>query len=214
MRIGILGSGLMGGKLGTLFARAGHEVVFSYARSDRKLKRLAREAQGNARAGTPAEAAREADALLLAVHWSRIDDVFKHVGDVTGTVIVSCSLPMNADNTGLVIAHTSSGAEALAKRVPKARVVSAFNTVPSEVLFGVFAARRNATRPSLVYCGDDARSKRVAAELIRDVGFDPIDAGPLQIARYTEPFALLVAELAYEGDGGPELVYRFERVGK
>ena len=54
MRIGILGSGLMGGKLGTLFARAGHEVVFSYARSEEKLKRLAREAQGNARAGTPA----------------------------------------------------------------------------------------------------------------------------------------------------------------
>ena len=48
MRVGILGSGLMGGKLGTLFARAGHEVVFSYARSDAKLKRLAREAEGNA----------------------------------------------------------------------------------------------------------------------------------------------------------------------
>ena len=50
MRVGILGSGLMGGKLGTIFARAGHEVVFSYARSSDKLKRLARDAQGNARA--------------------------------------------------------------------------------------------------------------------------------------------------------------------
>ncbi len=56
MRIGILGSGLMGGKLGTLFARGGHEVVFSYARSGQKLKRLAREARGNAQAGTPGEA--------------------------------------------------------------------------------------------------------------------------------------------------------------
>ena len=71
MRIGILGSGLMGGKLGTLFARAGHEVVFSYARSQAKLKRLARIAGDNALAGTPAEAAQGADALLLAVHWSR-----------------------------------------------------------------------------------------------------------------------------------------------
>ena len=68
MRIGILGSGLMGGKLGTLFARAGHEVVFSYAHSEQKLKRLAREAGRNAYAGTPAEAARDADVLLLAVH--------------------------------------------------------------------------------------------------------------------------------------------------
>ncbi len=214
MRIGVLGSGLMGGKLGTLFARAGHEVVFSYARSEQKLKRLAREAQGSARAGTPGDAAREADALLLAVHWSRVNDVLKQAGDLSGKVIVTCSLPMNADDTGLVIAHTSSGAEALAKRVPKARVVSAFNTVPSEVLFGVFEARRKASRPSLVYCGDDSRSKTVAAELIRDVGFDPVDAGPLRIARYTEPFALLVAQLAYEGDEGPELAYRFERFGR
>jgi hypothetical protein len=57
MKIGILGSGLMGGKFGTLFARAGHEVVFSYARSKEELNRLAREAGGNARAGTPSEAA-------------------------------------------------------------------------------------------------------------------------------------------------------------
>jgi len=214
MRIGILGSGLMGGKLGTLWAEAGHEVVFSYARSGQKLKRLAREARGNARAGTPGEAARDADALLLAVHWSRVDDVLKQAGDVSGQTIVSCSLPMNADDTDLVIAHTSSGAEALAKKVPKARVVSAFGTVPSEVLFGVFAARRKTTKPSLVYCGDDARSKKTAVELIRDVGFDPVDAGPLRIARYTEPFTLLIAQLAYEGDGGPELAYRFERFGR
>jgi predicted dinucleotide-binding enzyme len=61
----------MGGKLGTIFARAGHEVVFSYARSEQKLRRLAREAKGKARAGTPAEASADAHALLLAVHWSR-----------------------------------------------------------------------------------------------------------------------------------------------
>src|SRR5207247_7616976 len=149
MRIGILGSGLMGSKLGTIFARAGHEVVFSYSRRQRRLKRIAREARGNARAGTPREAALHADALLLSVHWSRVDDVLKKAGDLSGKVIVTCSLPMSADDTRLVIAHTSSGAEALAKRVPKARVVSAFNTVPSEVLFGVFEARRKASRPTI-----------------------------------------------------------------
>ncbi len=121
---------------------------------------------------------------------------------------------MNADNTELVVAHTSSGAEALAKMVPKARVVSAFNTVPSEVFFSVFDARRKGARPSLVYCGNDSSSKRIAAELIRDVGFDPVDAGPLWVSRYTEPFALLVGQLAYEGNGSPELAYRFERFGR
>jgi len=214
MRIGILGSGLMGGKLGTIWARAGHAVVFSYARSEQKLKKLAREARGNAKAGTPGDAARDADAVLLAVHWSRVDDVLKQAGDLSGKTIVSCSLPMNPDDTGLVIAHTSSGAEALAKQVPKARVVAAFGTVPSEVLFGVFEARRKKVKPSLVYCGDDAKSKEIAAELIHDVGFDPVDAGPLRIARYTEPFTLLIAQLAYEGDEGPELAYRFERFGR
>jgi len=211
MRIGILGSGLMGGKLGTIFARAGHEVVFSYARRKEKLEGLARDAGWKARAGTPAEAAQNADALLLAVHWSRVDDVLSQAGDVSGKVILSCSLPMNAEDTALVIAHTTSGAEELAKKIPQARVVSAFNTVPSEVLFGVSEARLKDRRPSLVYCGDDESGKAVAADLIRDAGFDPVDAGPLRIARYTEPFALLVAQLAYEGDGGPELAYRFER---
>ena len=66
MRVGILGSGLMGGKLGTLFARAGHEVAFNYARSKEKLDKLAR----------------DADALLLALHWSRIDDVLKQAGEL------------------------------------------------------------------------------------------------------------------------------------
>jgi 8-hydroxy-5-deazaflavin:NADPH oxidoreductase len=214
MRIGILGSGLMGGKLGTIFARAGHEVVFSYARSQKKLERLARHAGKKARAGTLAEAARDADALLLAVHWLRMDDVLQQVGDLTGKVIVTCSLPMNVDNTELVIGLTSSGAEALAKRLPKARIVCAFNTMPSEALFPVYEARRKANRASLVYCGDDSHGKKITAELIRDVGFDPVDAGPLRIARYTEPFALLVGQLAYKGKGGPELAYRFERFGK
>jgi 8-hydroxy-5-deazaflavin:NADPH oxidoreductase len=213
MRVGILGSGLMGGKLGTIFARAGHEVVFSYARRRKKLDELARNAGGKARAGTPAEAARDADALLLAVHWSRVDDVLRRAGDLSGKVLVSCSLPMNEDDTELVVGRTSSGAEKLARKVSRARVVSAFGTVPSEVLFGVFEARSRAPRPSLVYCGDDEDAKEVAARLIRDVGFDPVDAGSLQVSRYTEPFSLLIAQLAYEGEGGPELAYRFEPFG-
>ncbi|MFL5639451.1 MAG: NADPH-dependent F420 reductase [Gemmatimonadaceae bacterium] len=220
MRIGILGSGLMGGKLGTIFANAGHDVVFSYSRSDAKLKRLVRDAGARASWGTPADAARDADALLLAVHWSRVDDVLKKAGNLSGKVIVSCSLPMNADDTDLVVAHKSSGAEKLARKRPKARIVSAFNTVPSEVLYAVFQeagggkrATRKAgpvDRPSLAYCGDDAKAKKVAAQLISDVGFEPMDVGPLRIARYTEPYALLVARLAYEGERGPAMSYRFE----
>src|SRR5581483_607244 len=190
MRVGILGSGLMGGKLGTLFARAGHEVVFSYARSREKIEALAKEAVGKAHAGTPREAARNADALLLAVHWLRFDDVLEQAGDLSGKVIVTCSLPMNEDNTELVVGTTSSGAEELARKLPKARVVAAFNTVPSEAFFPVRAAKRRSNRPQVVYYGDYERAKQVAASLIREVPSEPLDAGPLRSARYSEPFTL------------------------
>jgi predicted dinucleotide-binding enzyme len=210
MRIGILGSGLMGGKLGTLFARAGHQVVFSSSRSARKLERLASEAGPRARAGTPREAAEDADVVLLAVHWNRMDDVLKQAGDLTDRVLVTCSLPMNDDDTALVVGHTTSGAERLASKVRGAHVVSAFGTVPSEVLFAVYETRRRKRRPSLVYCGDDEAAKTSVATLIRDVGFEPLDVGPLAMARNTEPFTMLVAKLAYEGEDGPALAYRFE----
>jgi predicted dinucleotide-binding enzyme len=132
---------------------------------------------------------------------------------------------MNADDTGLVIGLASSGAEALAVKVPKAHVVAAFQTVPSEVLFGVFEGRRKRTRPSLFYCGDEESSKETVAGLIRDVGFEPLNAGPLRMARYCEPFALrmarycepfalLMAEVAYEGEKGPEVAYRLEWLGE
>jgi 8-hydroxy-5-deazaflavin:NADPH oxidoreductase len=211
MKIGILGSGLMGGKLGTLFARAGHEVVFSYAQSKDKLDKLARDAGPRAQAGTPADAARNADAVLLAVHWLRFDDVLEQAGDLSGKVVVTCSLPMNAADTDLAMAYTSSGAEELAKKLPQSPVVGAFCTVPSEVFFSVFEARGKPGAPSLVYYGDDAGAKELAATLIRDVGFEPLDAGPLHIARYAEPFALLVAQLAYDMEQGPDLAYRFGR---
>jgi predicted dinucleotide-binding enzyme len=90
--------------------------------------------------------------------------------------------------------------------------VLTFNTVPSEVLLDVYESRHKQPRPSLVYCGDDQRAKELVSGLIRDTGFEPLDAGALRIARYTEPFALLMGQLAYGGEGA-ELAYRFERFG-
>jgi len=207
MRIGILGSGLMGAKLGTIFARKGHDVVFSYARTKGKLARLARAAGETARPGSVADAAHQ-EVILLAIHWSRLGDVLKQAGDLAGKVVITCSLPMSKNDSKLVIARTSSGAEALQKMRPQARVVSAFGTVPSEVFFPLQKSRK---RPSLLYCGDDQKAKRVAAQLITDVGFDPVNAGPLTMARYMEPFTLLIAQLAYESGESAKLAYRFER---
>jgi membrane associated rhomboid family serine protease len=93
-------------------------------------------------------------------------------------------------------------------------MVAAFQTVPSEAFFGVFEAKHRTHRPNLVFCGDDRIGKERAAQLIRDAGFEPVDAGPLRIARYIEPFAVLLAGIAYGGKAGPELAYAFEHFGK
>ena len=82
-------------------------------------------------------------------------------------------------------------------------------------MFDVFRRkRRTRRRPSLLFCGDDRNAKKITARLIRDVGFEPVDAGPLRVARYLEPFSLAVAQLAYEGNEGPEVAYRIERFRK
>ncbi len=67
--------------------------------------------------------------------------------------------------------------------------MSAFSTVPSEVLFPVFEKRGKGTPPELIYCGDNAGAKKTAERLIRDVGFNPVDVGPLSTARYVTVFA-------------------------
>ena len=89
-------------------------------------------------------------------------------------------------------------------------MVSAFSTVPSEVLFPVFEERGKRSPPDLIYCGDNREAKNTAAGLIRDASFNPVDMGPLSPARYVEPFSLLVAQLAYNNSDDPALAYRFE----
>ena len=117
MRIGILGSGLMVSKLGTLWARAGHEVIFSYSRDRKKLEHLSKDAGAPSHVGMPADAVRNTDAALLAVHWTRVEDVLAQAGTLSGKVLLTCSLPMSKDDSYMVIGHTTSGAEALAAKV-------------------------------------------------------------------------------------------------
>jgi predicted dinucleotide-binding enzyme len=203
----------MGGALGRAFAAAGHAVVFSYSRDRAKLERLARARGARARAASsPADAVRDADVVLLAVHWSRVPHVLRAAGSLRGKVVIDCTNPMNAADDALAVGLRTSGGEIVARRARGARVVKAFNTVPAELLRA--GAGVLAEPPEVCYSGDDPRAKRVAARLIRDIGFVPVDCGPLAVARYLEPFALLVAELAYNHRGRPEVGVRFLRPGR
>lgn len=210
MNIAILGSGLMGAKLGTLWAECGHDVTFAYSRSPEKLRRLAERA--GAASGSVKEAVSGADVVLLAVHWSRVDDVLEQAGDISGTVVMNCTVPLDESDSEIVVGMTTSGAEELARKRPKARWVSCFNTSPSESLAGVFARRTESPRPHLLVYGDDQCAKDIAGTLIRDIGFEPLEAGGLTTGRFVEPFAMVTAELAYGQPGGAALTYRFEKL--
>ena len=208
MRIAVLGAGRMGSAIGRLWAQAGHAVVFSYARDSERLAALARDVGHGAASAPVAQAVRDADLLLLAVPWSQVSDVLAQAGDLRGRVLVDCGLPMTADDTQLAIGWTSSGAEQLQQRTG-AKLVKAFNTVPAE--FIAADRQRLAPLPSLFFAGDDAAAKTTVAGLIRDAGFDPVDAGPLAMARHLEPFALLMGQLAYVQQPQPEIGYRLLR---
>jgi len=194
MKIGIIGSGNMGSGIGKIWAKKGHAVIFSYSRSREKLEQLASSVP-NAKAGTPAEAA-QADVILLSVRWSDLPDALKQAGPLNNKIVIDCTNPLKPDLSGLELGYTSSAAEEIIRMAPGAKVVKAFNTAFAQVyeeksrLFG-------SRRASMFYCGDDAGAKSVAAKLITDVGFDPVDCGPLTAARLLEPVAMLVITLGY-----------------
>jgi predicted dinucleotide-binding enzyme len=185
----------MGSGLGRIWAKKGHSVIFSYSRSSEKLATIASSIP-NAEAGTPAEAAAQSDVVLLAVRWSNVPDALKQAGDLNGKVVIDCTNPLTPDMSGLALGHTTSAAEEIEKMAPGARVVKAFNTAFAQVyqegnrLFG----SRMAT---MFYCGDDAEAKSTVSRLINDIGFEPVDSGPLTSARYLEPLAMLVITLGY-----------------
>jgi predicted dinucleotide-binding enzyme len=205
MKIGIIGSGNMGGGLGRIWARKGHSVIFSYSRSAEKLNSLATSLP-HAKAGTPAEAASQSDVILLSVRWIDVPDALRQAGDLSGKTVIDCTNPLKPDLSGLALGCTTSAAEEVAKMLPGARVVKAFNTAFAQVYqeeTRLFGSRRVA----MFYCGDDTEAKSIAARLINDVGFEPVDSGPLTSARYLEPLAMLMITLGYGLGMGTHIAY-------
>jgi 8-hydroxy-5-deazaflavin:NADPH oxidoreductase len=194
VKIGIIGAGNIGSGLGTLFARNGHEVIFSYSRDPAKVQRLANEAGPNARSGTAEQATRFGDVIVLAVGWDAVPDALKAAGSLDGKLLISCVNPLTPDFSGLVVGTTTSGAEEIAKLVPGVHVVEAFLNVFAGILHSG-TMQFGPDVPSVFYCGDNASSKATVAKLIAEIGLDPIDSGPLRNARFVEPTAMLILQL-------------------
>ena len=192
MKIAILGTGVLGTALARLFVASSHSVVLA-SRDPGKAARIAGSLGPAAETAPIGDAVRLVEVVALATRWENTRAVLGQAGAFEGRVLIDATNPETEDGRALAVGHASSGAEAIARWAPDARVVKAFNHSYAELL------DRGPVFPgavaSVLYCGDDGESKAAVARLIADCGFDPVDAGPLTSARYLEPLAFLFVEL-------------------
>ena len=208
MTIGMIGSGNVGGALGSRWAKLGHQVVFgSRSPTEEGLKQLVSRAGSTARAADLQEAAQAGEVLVLATPWPATKEVLESLGGVPGKVLIDATNPLNA-SLGLEVGTTASGAELVAGWARGAKVVKAFNTVGFNVMQN---AAFGSDRPVMFYCGDDAGAKAVVRPLVESLGFEAIDAGPLAQARVLEPFALLWISLALAHGLGRDFAFKLLR---
>jgi len=201
MKIAVLGTGRVGGILGGRWAKAGHVVSFgSRDPSSQKVKDWLAKLETPLPVTSHVEAVRGADVVLLAVPWQNAQAVLAELEDLTGKTIIDCINPLTADFRGLDVGHSSSAAEQIAGWASGAHVVKAFNSVSAATMANPNYGEQRAT---LFYCGDNADAKSRVRQLATDLEFEPVDAGPLRIARYIEPLAMLYIHLAvFERWGG------------
>src|ERR1041385_3226051 len=158
VKISIIGSGNIGGGLGRAWRRAGHDVTFG-ARdaSDADLVALCKET--GARSASAAESAASADVIALAVPYAALDEVLRATGDLAGKIVIDCTNAVERGPSGaqLKYGHTTSSAEQLQARIPKAHVVRSFNAQGAENLANPIY---NGVPASNFYCGDDAAAKK------------------------------------------------------
>lgn len=197
MKIGIIGSGHVGGTLGARWAQGGHRVIFSSRNpGSAEMLELVAKAGANASAGSVAEAVANAEVVLLATPWPATRAAIESAGSLAGKVVIDATNPLLPDLSGLEIGTSSSGGELVASWAGAgARVVKAFNTIGYGIMANPHFEGGDAV---MFYCGDDAEAKRTVHGLAAELGFDAQDAGPLTQARLLEPFALLWISLAFK----------------
>ena len=209
MKIAIIGAGHVGSTLGKSWAAKGHQVAFG-VRDPKGAKALdvVKAAGPKARADTPQAAASSADVVVLATPWPNTQEAVRSAGELAGKVVVDATNPLKPDLTGLAVGHASSGGEEVARWAKGARVVKCFNTIGAEHMADPRIAGQAA---SMFLCGDDVAAKGTVAKLAAELGFEPIDVGPLTQARLLEPLALLWISMAYAHGLGTGIAFKLLR---
>ena len=180
MRIGIVGTGNIGGTLARLLVRAGHEVVLANSRGPEAVAGLAAALGERATASTAAGAAEAGDVVIIAVPFARLGDL--PTPSFAGKIVVDA----NNDWTGpRSDTGTKSSSEVVAAMLAGARLVKAFNTVEFVQLGEEGTPAGTPGRRAIAIAGDDQEAKATVARLVDDVGFDAYDVGPLAEGRRT-----------------------------
>lgn len=194
MKITIIGTGNMGSAFAKQLSGAGHNVRIT-GRDIAKAKALA-EQFPNVNAYAPSEALGDSDVVVVATAYEAAAQALQSLGNLTGKTVIDITNPLSADFMSLTIGHTTSAAEEIAKAVPEAHVVKAFNTLFAQVLADgpEFAQRQ---RDSVFVVSDSERAKQSAVALAESLGWTTVDAGGLVNARYLEPLAAFNIYLGY-----------------
>jgi len=186
MRIGIIGAGALGGTVGRLWVKAGHEVMFS-SRHPEQLETMVRELGSRASAGLPLAAAEFGTVLLLAVPFVALPQVGRDLRSAYhGKIVLDSTNPWGTSNSDVYREARELGvAQTVAKYMTGARLVRAFSCVDAWVLER--AATRTDKRIGMPIASDDPQAMQLAAELVRDAGCDPVVVGNLTAAAAFAP---------------------------
>ncbi len=189
--VAVIGTGNVGAALGTELAKQGHTIVYG-SRSPLGLKALdlAKKTKGDASTATPADAAADADIVVLAVPGMVVEAVVIGLGDLSGKIIIDVTNPLVMDKAmHFTFGVATSNGEIVQAAVPDARVVKAFNTVTWQSMI----SPEDSDGPLYVpIVGNDQAAKDRVAELVRAMGLVPFDLGPIEVAHWTE-YAVVVA---------------------
>lgn len=199
MKIAVIGAGNVGKALGKVWARRGHDVLYGVRQpGDAKY-------QGLKTAGV-AEAAQAAEAILLATPWDATEAALKAAGDLGAKLLLDATNPLSIgpQGMGLAVGHTISGGEMVAAWAKGAAVFKTLNTTGFNNMEN---SGGYAQKPVMFFAGDDSAKRATVAALLADLGYEPVDAGPLHNARLLEPYAMLWIDLALKRGQGRDIAF-------
>jgi 8-hydroxy-5-deazaflavin:NADPH oxidoreductase len=189
MKIAIIGKGNVGTALHIGLSRAGHETKFGHRDPKEPVS----------------EAAKWGEVIILAVPHENADNAIEAIEKFADGKIVIDVMNAIGPKMDLGISCTTSSAEETQKKLPKAHVVKAFNTVFAQ---NQSTAKLGNEQLTAFLAGDDPKAKQTVAKLTKDIGFDPVDCGPLKAARYLEAMAIMIINLAYTYGMGNKIGYK------